>query len=128
MPEHGCNFRSLPFLVTPSNMRFLAQIFAFALASHVAIANIQVEPATFQPNPRAGPGGSSFKESPRFRVYNCNEARAVQALNLLEAAYTCMVGEMGWRSSGLSFNLPTDANGPYYKMNAYCVATGASIG
>lgn len=110
-------------------MRSSALSLLFAAGSTALSSAILAEPASFQANPKAGGGGASFKDSPRFRVYNCSDAGASQAIKLLEAAYECMVGEMGWRSSGLSFKLPTEqTTGPYYKMNVYCVPNPSAIG
>ncbi|KAL1864999.1 hypothetical protein Daus18300_007346 [Diaporthe australafricana] len=78
-------------------------------------------PATFSPQPSTGPGGSNYKDSAHFRVYDgANDADA--ALEMLEGAYECFVNTLGWRSSGLSFNDESDA-GPYYKTNIYSVST-----
>lgn len=77
-------------------------------------------PATFSPQPSTGPGGSDYKDSAHFRVYN-GASDADQALAMLEGAYECFVNTLGWRSSGLSFNDETDA-GPYYKTNVYSVS------
>jgi hypothetical protein len=45
----------------------------------------------------------------------------------LEAAYSCFIGDLGWRSTGLSFNSNNDS-GPWYKVNVYRVnnLTGAA--
>ncbi|KAH9232769.1 hypothetical protein K456DRAFT_54364 [Colletotrichum gloeosporioides 23] len=80
------------------------------------------EPAEFSPQPSAGPGGSSFKDSAHFRVYGASDADATTALGMLEGAYECFVNTLGWRSSGLSFDDATDA-GPWYKTNVYTVKT-----
>lgn len=77
-------------------------------------------PATFSPQPSTGPGGSDYKDSAHFRVYN-GASDADKALEMLEGAYECFVNTLGWRSSGLSFNDETDA-GPYYKTNVYSVS------
>lgn len=77
-------------------------------------------PATFSPQPSTGPGGSDYKDSAHFRVYN-GASDADKALAMLEGAYECFVNTLGWRSSGLSFNDETDA-GPYYKTNVYSVS------
>ncbi|KAI2617882.1 hypothetical protein GGR54DRAFT_607274 [Hypoxylon sp. NC1633] len=80
-------------------------------------------PAEFTPNTRVGPGGSSYKDSPHFRVYNAaSDSVANTALQTLESAYDCFVNGQGWRSTGLSFNQDND-NGPWYKMNVYNVAS-----
>ncbi|EGX51171.1 hypothetical protein AOL_s00054g547 [Orbilia oligospora ATCC 24927] len=82
------------------------------------------EPATFTANPNIGPGGSSFRDSPHFRVYGATSTSAADAaLNMLEAAYSCFVGTLGWRSPGLSYNDNTDDDGPWTKINIYSVST-----
>ncbi|KAK2035291.1 hypothetical protein LX32DRAFT_708250 [Colletotrichum zoysiae] len=78
------------------------------------------EPTEFEPQTNAGPGGNDFQDSARFRVYNGGDA-AAGSLAMLEGAYECFVGTLGWRSSGLSFN-PGSDNGPYYKTNVYSVS------
>ncbi|KAI1111491.1 hypothetical protein F5Y14DRAFT_310470 [Nemania sp. NC0429] len=79
-------------------------------------------PAEFTPNPKVGPGGTRYKDSPHFRVYNPpSDAVANTALQTLESAYECFVIGQGWRSTGLSFNQDND-NGPWYKVNVYNVA------
>lgn len=80
-------------------------------------------PAVFQANPRVGPGGMRFKDSPHFRIYNApSDSAADSAIKSLEAAYSCFVDDLGWRSSGLSFRQEDD-NGPWYKVNVYTVST-----
>jgi hypothetical protein len=69
-------------------------------------------PAEFTPNTRVGPGGSKYKDSPHFRVYNtADDGVANTVLQTLESAYECFVADQGWRSTGLSFNQDND-NGP----------------
>ncbi|RYP05289.1 hypothetical protein DL764_003887 [Monosporascus ibericus] len=78
-------------------------------------------PATFTANPHIGPGGNSFKDSAHFRVYGApSTGTADAALDMLEAAYSCFVDALGWRSSGLSFNNDAD-DGPWTKANLYSV-------
>ncbi|RYO78573.1 hypothetical protein DL766_001715 [Monosporascus sp. MC13-8B] len=78
-------------------------------------------PATFSANPNIGPGGNNFKDSAHFRVYGAPPAgTADAALNMLEAAYSCFVDTLGWRSTGLSFNDDAD-DGPWTKVNLYSV-------
>jgi hypothetical protein len=75
---------------------------AVALPS-VALAAAE-PPAQFTANPRVGPGGTRFRDSPHFRIYGAtNDAVADGAIAMLEAAYTCFVDDLGWRSPGLSF-------------------------
>jgi hypothetical protein len=79
-------------------------------------------PATFTANPNIGPGGSTYTDSAHFRVYGATGSKATESLNMLEGAYECFVGALGWRSSGLSYNSDND-NGPYTKVNIYSVAS-----
>ncbi|KAI4865737.1 hypothetical protein F4820DRAFT_419617 [Hypoxylon rubiginosum] len=79
-------------------------------------------PAEFTPNTRVGPGGSKYKDSPHFRVYDAvSDSVANTVLQTLESAYDCFINGQGWRSTGLSFNQEND-DGPWYKMNIYDVA------
>jgi hypothetical protein len=75
-------------------------------------------PAEFMPNPSVGGGGSQFKDSPHFRIVGVSDTEADAAIKELEAAYSCFVETLCWRSSGLSFKSTSDS-GPYYKMNIY---------
>ncbi|KAK0643310.1 hypothetical protein B0T16DRAFT_391852 [Cercophora newfieldiana] len=81
-------------------------------------------PAQFTANPRVGPGGTRFKDSPHFRIYGAtNDAVADGAIAMLEAAYTCFVEDLGWRSPGLSFRNFESTNGPWNKLNVYQLDT-----
>ena len=84
-------------------------------------------PAEFEVNASVGGGGSSFKDSPHFRIYGVSDAQATAAIGELEAAYTCFVEKLCWRSSGLSYKDASDA-GPYYKMNIYGVGSLGGAG
>jgi Family of unknown function (DUF6055) len=77
---------------------------------------------TFQANPAIGGGGSQFKDSDHFRVYGVPDNQASPALKQLEAAYSCFIGTLGWRTSGASINNFSDS-GPFYKTNIYAVAS-----
>jgi hypothetical protein len=79
-------------------------------------------PAEFQPLASVGGGGAQFTDSPHFRIVGANAANAKIAIDNLEAAYSCFVETLCWRSSGLSFNDDAD-DGPYYKMNIYSVGS-----
>ncbi|GKT50107.1 uncharacterized protein ColSpa_10288 [Colletotrichum spaethianum] len=81
----------------------------------------RAEPAEFEPQTNAGPGGSDFKDSAHFRVYDGGD-NADDSLAMLEGAYECFVNTLGWRSSGLSYN-PGSDDGPYYKTNIYSVSS-----
>jgi len=95
--------------------------FAVAIACRPSPAQA-APPAEFTPNTRVGPGGSKYKDSPHFRVYNAADDGVANAvLQTLESAYECFVTGQGWRSTGLSFNQDND-NGPWYKVNVYNVA------
>lgn len=84
-------------------------------------------PATFTANANIGPGGSTFTDSAHFRVYGATGTTAKSSLDMLEAAYSCFVDTLGWRSSGLSYNDANDS-GSYTKVNLYSVGqlTGAA--
>lgn len=75
----------------------------------------------FQLNTSVGGGGTSYKESDHFAVFNSNAADSV--LNLLESAHQCFVEEWCWRSTGLSI---TSSSGTYNKTNIYGVASLAN--
>ncbi|RSL73090.1 hypothetical protein CEP53_000875 [Fusarium sp. AF-6] len=77
--------------------------------------------SSYEANPNIGPGGSQFKDSNHFRVYG-NSGQADKALSMLEAAYDCFVGTLGFRTSGLSFNDASN-NGKKTKTNVYSVAS-----
>jgi hypothetical protein len=102
-----------------------------ALSGNAAPAPSEIEalaapPAEFTANPSIGHGGSIFLDSPHFRVYGNNGAAARNALNMLESSYDCFVTTLGWRSSGLSYNNPSNdnnGNGPWTKVNVYSVAS-----
>ena len=79
-------------------------------------------PAEFEAQPNVGDGGGQCEESPHFRVCNASGQAAMEAIDLLEGAYSCFVETLCWRSSGLSFNDDSDA-GPYHKVNIYSVAS-----
>ncbi|KAK0737251.1 hypothetical protein B0T21DRAFT_286247 [Apiosordaria backusii] len=83
----------------------------------------RVPPADFTANPNVGPGGSRWKDSPHFRIYGAtSDAVADRTIAMLEAAYTCFVDDLGWRSPGLSFRQDHD-NGPWHKLNVYQLET-----
>jgi hypothetical protein len=84
-------------------------------------------PAEFEPDPSVGGGGSTFTDSPHFRIYGASGAAAEGAIDHLEAAYSCFVETLCWRSSGLSINSDSD-DGPYYKMNIYAVGSLGGAG
>ncbi|BCS23099.1 uncharacterized protein APUU_31325S [Aspergillus puulaauensis] len=81
------------------------------------------EPSEFTANPNVGAGGDTFTDSPRFRVYGATGDTADTTLQMLESAYTCFVTDLGWRSSGLSYNSDSDTAETWYKENIYSVAS-----
>lgn len=104
---------------------FLQALNAVTSASPLAVratATSSASTAVFTANPNVGPGGSSFVDSDHFRFYDVPAAQVEAATALLEGAYECFVGDLGWRSTGLSFNADND-NGPFTKTNVYKVAT-----
>ncbi|CAO2658677.1 Nn.00g064000.m01.CDS01 [Neocucurbitaria sp. VM-36] len=74
-------------------------------------------PATYTANPSIGGGGSSFKDSAHFRVYDASTSAADATLRLLEAAHSCFVETLGWRTPALSWTAQTDS--AWYKTNVY---------
>ena len=50
----------------------------------------------------------------------------------MEAAYSCFVDTLGWRTPGLSYKEVAGgnggSNGPWYKMNVYQVGDGSMPG
>jgi hypothetical protein len=77
--------------------------------------------SSFQLNTSVGGGGTSYKESDHFVVFNASAPDTV--LNLLESAHQCFVEEWCWRSTGLSI---TSSSGTYNKTNVYGVASLAN--
>ncbi|KAL4782629.1 hypothetical protein BJX76DRAFT_369073 [Aspergillus varians] len=92
-----------------------------ALLATVALAGSTTEPTEFTANPDVGPGGNTFTDSPHFRVYDSTGTKANTTLQMLESAYTCFVHDLGWRSSGLSYNSASDTASTWYKENIYAV-------
>ncbi|KAK5661247.1 hypothetical protein OQA88_11141 [Cercophora sp. LCS_1] len=94
-------------------------------ASHPSPLVARAPPADFAANPRVGPGGTKYKDSPHFRIYSAtSDAVADGAIAMLEAAYTCFVDDLGWRSPGLSYKQQDNDNaGPWNKLNVYQVET-----
>jgi hypothetical protein len=78
------------------------------------------EPEEYEANNTIGPGGSTFLDSPHFRVYGDSGDEAQNALGKLEAAFECFVRGLNFRSTGLSFNSDNDA-GRWTKTNIYSV-------
>ncbi|KAM5350280.1 hypothetical protein ACJ41O_006785 [Fusarium nematophilum] len=78
------------------------------------------EPATFEANRDVGGGGTTFEDSARFRAYGAESSAAKETLSMLEGAYDCFVGKLGFRSSGLSYN---GDDGSCFKTNFYSVAS-----
>ena len=81
-------------------------------------------PAQYTANPKIGGGGTNFKDSAHFRVYNATSTSiADSTLKVLEAAHQCFVEELGWRTPGLSIKTGGVGKevGPWYKTNIYAV-------
>ncbi|KAJ5187089.1 hypothetical protein N7449_010083 [Penicillium cf. viridicatum] len=111
--------------MSPSKYAAAALFAASALATPNAQASTNpsaasTEPSEFTANPNVGAGGNTFTDSPRFRVYSTGD-EADKALQMLESAYTCFVTDLGWRSSGLSYNSDSDTADIWYKENIYPV-------
>ncbi|KAL4736677.1 hypothetical protein BDV11DRAFT_211032 [Aspergillus similis] len=82
-------------------------------------SNSSSEPSEFTANPSVGGGGDTYTDSSRFRIYGATGTDAENALQMLESAYTCFVTDLGWRSSGLSYNSDSDTAETWYKENVY---------
>ncbi|KAL1792975.1 hypothetical protein ACET3X_009482 [Alternaria dauci] len=79
-------------------------------------------PAEYTTNPSIGGSGSDFVESAHFRVLGAStSSKANRTLQHLEAAHSCFVETLGWRTPGLSFNTGGigEEVGPWYKLNVY---------
>lgn len=96
--------------------QFIIPLAAFGILGVAA----QTPPDNFTPNPNIGGGGRTYKDSAHFRVYNGGTS-VDTVLKDLEAAYSCFVDNLGWRSTGLSYN--GGDTGPFYKMNIYGVSS-----
>ncbi|KAL3429157.1 hypothetical protein BDV09DRAFT_190363 [Aspergillus tetrazonus] len=94
-----------------------------ASSSSSASSNSSSEPSEFTANPSVGGGGDTYTDSARFRIYGATGTDAEDALQMLESAYTCFVTDLGWRSSGLSYNSDSDTAETWYKENVYSVAS-----
>lgn len=95
-----------------------------ALPTDSLLAPRAAPPVQYTANPSVGSGSGSFKDSAHFRVYNAPAATSDQTLKILEAAHSCFVETLGWRTPGLSINTPPQNGaevGPWYKMNIYQV-------
>ncbi|CBF83081.1 hypothetical protein AN3259.2 [Aspergillus nidulans FGSC A4] len=86
-------------------------------------SNSSSEPSEFTANPSVGGGGDTYTDSARFRIYGATGTDAENALQMLESAYTCFVTDLGWRSSGLSYDSNSDTAEIWYKENVYSVAS-----
>ena len=98
---------------------------ALGVASGAPVPQAPITPPTeYQGNGAIGPGGTQFKDSAHFRIYNApSNDVADNMIRSLESAYTCFVTHLGWRSTGLSFRDKED-KGPWTKVNVYNVGTG----
>lgn len=106
---------------------FLQIIHAVSARSPLALLGRSSPVAT--PNAAIGPGGSSIVDSDHFRFYDAPAEKVQEAISLVEGAFECFVGTLGWRNPNLSFNDDTDADGPYTSTNVFTVADlGGSAG
>jgi hypothetical protein len=90
-------------------MLFLIAI-VFFIAQYALIASAlpptprqATPPAQYTANPKIGGGGTTYKDSAHFRVYNTiSPSVADSTLKILEVAHQCFVEGLGWRTPGLS--------------------------
>ncbi|KAF4979155.1 hypothetical protein FZEAL_4583 [Fusarium zealandicum] len=107
----------------------LSRTFLLALTLHAITGSwaapqgtrVERQAPTYTANPNIGPGGGTFKDSNHFRVYGNSGSQVDRSLSMLEAAYDCFVGTLGFRSTGLSYRDGSNS-GPRTKTNVYSVA------
>jgi hypothetical protein len=87
----------------------------------------EANPDDFVANPSVGGGTGEFTDSAHFRIWGGSASQRDGAIGELEAAYSCFVETLCWRSSGLSIKDSSDS-GPYSKMNIIGVASLGSAG
>lgn len=100
----------------------LAQCAVLASAAPLTARADAAAPAEYTANPKIGGGGSTFVDSAHFRVLGASTStKAKSTLQHLEAAHSCFVETLGWRTPGLSFNTGGKGHevGPWYKLNVY---------
>ncbi|KAL4799548.1 hypothetical protein BDV19DRAFT_400781 [Aspergillus venezuelensis] len=102
---------------------FAAGALAAPTPQSTSTDNTSTEPSEFTANPSVGGGGDTHTDSARFRIYGATGTEADTTLQMLESAYTCFVTDLGWRSSGLSYNSDSDTADTWYKENVYSVST-----
>ncbi|KAH6639497.1 hypothetical protein C7974DRAFT_132688 [Boeremia exigua] len=117
---HACPKRSAVPSLNPSATS-TAPVISSSSATPIVRADAAA-PAEYTANPSIGGGGSNFVESAHFRVVGASTStKANKTLQHLEAAHSCFVETLGWRTPGLSFNTGGIGNevGPWYKLNVY---------
>ncbi|KAF7592246.1 hypothetical protein BBP40_000447 [Aspergillus hancockii] len=105
-----------------SNKKILALLpLAVASASAAPQDATASQSTAFTANPDIGPGGQSYVDSDHFRVYTSATSEASAVLSMLEAAYSCFVDDLGWTSTGISYNAESTNGVTLYKENIYSV-------
>ncbi|KAF2625542.1 hypothetical protein BU25DRAFT_115341 [Macroventuria anomochaeta] len=130
---HACPKRSsVPTLSSSLPSSTVAPIIASSPAASSTVRAEAAAPAEYTANPSiGGGGGSNVAESAHFRVISASTSSiANQSLQHLEAAHSCFVETLGWRTSGLSFNTGGIGKevGPWYKLNVYSKAASDMSG
>ncbi|KAJ8116281.1 hypothetical protein OPT61_g2270 [Boeremia exigua] len=118
---HSCPRRSAVPSLSPSATATTPVVTPSTSATPTIRANA-AGPAEYTANPSIGGGGSDYVESAHFRVHGASTStKANLTLQHLEAAHSCFVETLGWRTPGLSFNTGGVGNevGPWYKLNVY---------
>ncbi|KAB8201927.1 hypothetical protein BDV34DRAFT_215935 [Aspergillus parasiticus] len=90
-----------------------------ASAAPAPQASSGAQPISFTANPNVGPGGASYKDSDHFRLYSSDQSNADAVLTMLEAAYSCYVGDLGWTTSGIPYNADPSTVTTLWKENVY---------
>ncbi|KAF3032510.1 hypothetical protein E8E11_000661 [Didymella keratinophila] len=120
---HACPKRSsVPTRSSSLSVSTAAPIISSSIAATPTVRADAAAPAEYTANPSVGGGGSDFVESAHFRVLGASTSiKANKTLQHLEAAHSCFVETLGWRTPGLSFNTGGIGKevGPWYKLNVY---------
>jgi hypothetical protein len=122
--------QSFSMYTIPPLLSLLAVHYVLALPNPApwpaTAAVLAAPPSQFTANPSIGGGKGSYKDSAHFRAYNISST-VDTTLKVMEAAHSCFVDTMGWRTPGLSYKDASNS-GPWYKMNIYQVADGSMPG
>ncbi|KAE8376166.1 hypothetical protein BDV26DRAFT_305797 [Aspergillus bertholletiae] len=104
-------------------MQFIPILLLSAIQAYAAPqAGTGAQPTSFTANPDVGPGGDTYKDSDHFRLYSSDQSNAEAVLTMLEAAYSCYVGDLGWTTTGIPYNADPSTVTTLWKENVYAVS------